>query len=87
MRSISKLEAIVKKVRDTELIVKRLELEEKNAEDELPNTVMFEIQILGHINAPTPRKVSASYYDVWMDCIKRQFNYIYESWYDDYPVY
>lgn len=87
MKSISKLESIVKKVRDTELIVKRLESEERNAEDELPNTVMFEIQILGHIHAPAPRDLTESYYNTWMGCIKRQFNYIYESWYDDYPVY
>lgn len=87
MERISKLESIVKKVKDTELIVKRLELEEKNAEDESPNMVKFEIQILGHIHAPTPRELTESYYKSWMGCIKKQFDYIYDSWYDDYPVY
>jgi hypothetical protein len=87
MECISKLESIVKRVKDTELVVKRLELREKEAEDELPNAVMFEIQVLGYIHAPAPRRLTELYYKAWMDCIKRQFNYINESWYDDYPVY
>lgn len=82
MECISDLESIVKRVKDTELLVKRLELEEKEAEDELPDTVMFEIKIVGHINAPTPRELVDSYRDAWMNCIERQVNGIHESWRD-----